>query len=385
MSKKLTAALSLCALACSSALAQNDNLIDLKNMPINDSLRIEMMHKSIQTANGKMLEHWLNDNKPTLPYRYKDACITNGKTIVFRTEKDTSNLKETTLGSFKWGTLYFSSCSELPVFELAKKFDYKYNSDAIASGLNVDKKSKSLESSVFAEKYMPLFMDGLEPNQWDQMIWLVNNDDLTLDLRLKSLNILQKGIASKDANLSEKQKEYWRHLQEYEMSPLAANAINYLIQDGIERFLMLSLLDDLMNQMQDVGNSRKNPMIIPLGFWSGKDEISLPAKVTAKQVRLKNNAIVFRTMLQSKDFNVNKQDKYGNTILHHMLIGNNFKASLNNRSAANLLRHWIENGAETRLLNAMGESPYALFEKKNLELKRDEAAFMQAAFLKKEY
>lgn len=301
---------------------------------------------------------------------------------------------------------YFTDCNALPFVVLGMshndvaKWTWTYSNDAIKYMPSNQIDQNILQQQKSNLEYLQFFEDKLTPEQYDQYFPLVLNGDLPFEVRKKAAEkTIQylKALNQKDEEtIPAMQLQFIEQLNKETMpddkkdNGYRAGNANKQINKATFFFTQLikGYLQDTKNYTKMISDRlsavrSQDNIIVPSQL---KNEYDIPrynvkalstlqlsfddstfiknahnARLYFALQHAKENFILAHMFLASELVDLNLQDAQGNTLLQHISTQNYY-----NMEIGSLIRYLLENGADPKILNKNGDSPFAFFEKDRL-------------------
>lgn len=361
-----------------------------------------------QTREQKKANNFNSYNQKNETEVIVDACsidfrflLLSEKKLKIMDKKDWNSSLINGNGSY----IFFSSCKELPLMKLNQKtreneVDYHEEIKEVYPNYKKEILPEQYKKNDFIYKYMLKSIEQLDDNQWDQLIFLIINNSLPYHIRDIALDKLIELYPKREKNYTNIQKEYW----DKNFNSYILDNNNYLLKINLYNFLFNNLFLKLKDSTYILTNpeltKEKNTFtLFTKDYFLGKSEITEEEifKYYSKYPKIEPSVVknfrnfyfnykLLNKIRKLKDFDLNTQDTNGNTFMH---IYFNFKNShisygADNLIIANLIRAFLEEGANPMLLNKENKTPFMLFEETKTQ-RHHKFPFLTEAFILEEY
>ena len=340
----------------------------------------------INNKNEEGLEHWIKDQGRTIPYQEKTGTICylseghnkNEASFTPKGDNPYQGIVETLARHTSYAIL--SPCATIPLSYLIPNINLIHTEQSIKQfgrGGQYSLNDNVIETTAFNLKYAEEFLNGLKPNQWEQLPFIVTNEQLPLDMRLKALGMLENFYSRRATNDSKEQKALYDTYVSYAKAKpdfvaenmahnLYVNPYNYIFNSIIEKMTFTTNALSKANYYQ-----KSNIDKFTMKFWMDQEQIDLNKfkfdsynmAVLEDYLKTYNNAVILKKIMKNPSFNINEQNINGETFMHKLFL-RNLNYIKDNVIYSSFLRSLLNKGADPRLLNNKKETAFMIFESK---------------------
>lgn len=354
----------------------------IKSLPSSDNLLPEILQKAILEKNSQTIEQWRKDMGTfTFPYdknNLKNVCIINtfagegGRDLVRKAPLTVSNV------NFVYSSIpypfneypIFAPCNQIPLMNFTSRWSaYNNLNTAVLLG------KKITPEMEYQTKYGIDFINALNPNQFEQLILVLQRDGLEPQIKDAAWNKFVEFWPKGKSQLTEAQKilmnNYTKWFEkEGKNIGFVVDNYDYLMLTDPVNYLFYKELNHFLKHSQETSNnisySGGDWDKFTKKFFLGEENIDLKKSLArTKPQRYKDDYILtyesaqmLKKIMAHPEFKMNLQNPKGETFLHYILKSNDIS---DNTIAASFVRAALESGAKVELKNKDALNPYEYF------------------------